>query len=98
MSHYNYIPKEVCQRALENWGKDRQMLQLFEELSELQKEVIKNMNRRTDNLDEIAEEAADVLIMMDQLLHIYGIADKVQEQAARKVQRLKGVLGMDTTC
>lgn len=84
-----YIPEDVCQKALETWGKERQMWQLMEEMAELQKEVVKNVNRRKDNLTDLTEEAADVMIMMEQLLYIYGIEDAVKKQAEFKVARLK---------
>ena len=60
----------------------------------LQKEVLKNMNRGADNLKELAEETADVLILLERLIHVYDMADLVEEQASFKVKRLKGYLGM----
>ena len=89
MKNYTYIPKDVCQKALETWGKNAQMLMALEEMSELQKEILKNINREKDNLKELAEETADVLIMLEQLLHIYNIHDEVKAQAEYKVNRLR---------
>ena len=95
MKNYRYIPKEVCQKAFETWGKKAQMMMALEEMSELQKEILKNINREKDNLKELAEETADVFIMLEQLVHIYGIEEDVKKQAEYKVGRVKGYLGME---
>jgi len=89
---YTYTSKEICEKTVQNWGRDSQLMMLLEEMSELQKEVLKNMNRGKDNVKEIAEETADVLIMLERLIYIYNIEDKVAEQAAFKVNRLKQYL------
>lgn len=61
----------------------------LEEMSELQKEICKNW-RGKDNYDEIAEEIADVEIMLDQLKMIYGISERqVLKFRNDKVIRLK---------
>ncbi len=91
---HQYAPENVCEKALKTWGKNAQMLQLLEEMSELQKEVIKNINRGQDNVAALAEEAADVMIMMEQLIYIYGIDEQVRQQAAYKINRLKKHLEM----
>ena len=55
--------KDLYERALRVWGKQQQMLQAIEEMSELTKEILKNVARGKDNLNELIEEAADVEIM-----------------------------------
>ena len=91
---YRYTSKEICQKAVDSWGRDSQLLMLLEEMSELQKEVLKNMNRGQDNLKELSEETADVLILLERLIHIYNMSEQVEAQAQFKVNRLKGYLGM----
>ena len=91
---YKYTTKEICQKTVDSWGRDSQLLMLLEEMSELQKEVLKNMNRHQDNLKELAEETADVLILLERLIHIYDMADAVDSAARFKVNRLKGYLNM----
>ena len=49
-----------------------QTMVAIEEMSELTKELVKQMRGR-DNKDAIAEEMADVEIMMCQLRLMYGI-------------------------
>ena len=78
--------EELYQRALRVWGKEPQMLQVIEEMSELIKEILKNVNRKKDNIDEIIEEAADVEIMLGQLKCCYDIADKVRAYKAEKLK------------
>lgn len=90
-----YVPDDVCKTAVETWGKTAQLLMLLEEMSELQKEVLKNMNRGQDNVREIAEETADVLIMLDQLVYIYGIQDLLKEMSTTKLNKLKRYLEND---
>ncbi len=90
-----YVPDDICKTAVETWGKTAQLLMLLEEMSELQKEVLKNMNRGQDNVREIAEETADVLIMLDQLVYIYGMQDLLTEMSATKLNKLKRYLEND---
>ena len=89
---YHYTSKEICKKTIDNWGRDSQLMLLLEEMSELQKEVLKNMNRNKDNIKEIAEETADVLIMLERLIYIYDIDDAVLKQVEFKVNRLKQYL------
>lgn len=62
------------------------MLMVVEEMSELTKEILKNVNRGKDNVAAIVEETADVEIMLEQLKENYGIADRV---AVCKAEKLK---------
>ena len=63
----------VLKRALHTWGEQAQMMMVVEEMSELMKEILKNVNRGKDNLAEIIEETADVEIMLEQLKENYQI-------------------------
>lgn len=84
----------ICQRALDTWGEEAQMLMVIEEMSELTKEILKNINRKKNNVDAIIEETADVEIMLEQLKANYDIAEKVEEYKQNKLklieQRLNG--------
>lgn len=64
-------------RALYTFGAEAQTLMVFEEFSELQKELCKH-SRGKENRMEIAEEIADVQIMLEQMILLYDCADKVQ--------------------
>ena len=64
---------EIIQQILNKYDKNQQVLQTVEEMSELTKELIKNINRNKDNETEIILEIADVQIMLMQLIEIYKI-------------------------
>lgn len=83
------MTNQICKRALDTWGKKSQMLMVVEEMSELMKEILKNINRDGDNLAEIIEETADVEIMLEQLKACYNIEDKVETYKAKKILRLE---------
>ncbi len=79
----------ILMAAIKTYGNDAQKKMALEEMSELQKEICKNW-RGKDNYDEIAEEIADVEIMLDQLKMIYGISERqVLKFRNDKVIRLK---------
>ncbi len=75
----------IYQRAIKLWGKEPQMLQVIEEMSELTKEIIKNINRQKDNVELLIEETADVEIMLEQLKCCYDIATQVEEYKKNKL-------------
>lgn len=78
----------IMLRAIEAWGEDSQMKMLLEEMSELQKEICKSW-RGANNVDHIAEEIADVEIMLDQLKLMTGSVDKVKTFREQKLRRLE---------
>ena len=80
--------------ALRKFGAEAQAIVTIEELSELQKEICKRF-RGADNLGAIAEEIADVTIMLEQLRLILDINDKVCREMDYKVRRLQKKLGME---
>ena len=67
---------------------------VFEEVAELQKEICK-LWRGRDNIQAIAEEVADVGIMLDQLKLILDITEDVQQFREKKITRLKERLGVE---
>lgn len=76
----------VLKRALETWGEQAQMLMVVEEMSELMKEILKNINRKKNNIDAIIEETADVEIMLEQLKENYQIVEKVEAYKKDKIK------------
>ena len=62
-----YQAKQIYQQALETYGGQLQTFVCMEEMSELQKELCK-YERGADNVHQIAEEIADVRIMLDQMV------------------------------
>ena len=78
----------LLQRAIAKWGEDAQMKMVLEEMSELQKEICK-LWRGKDNRDAIAEEVADVVIMLDQLELMLDIQYQVEQYRQKKLRRLQ---------
>ena len=84
---------ELYKRVLDKFG-DLQMVVAVEELSELQKEVCKAM-RGKFNKEHLAEEVADVKIMIDQIMLHYAIQESEvkqvrDEKLKRTEERFKG--------
>lgn len=79
---------EVLQRALDTYGSSMQIVVMMEEMSELQKELCKNLRGR-GSIEHIAEEIADVEIMLEQMKMLFLCADDVRDVRRRKVERLK---------
>lgn len=75
------------QSALSTWGQEAQITMVFEEMSELQKELCKHL-RGKDTTQGIAEEIADVEIMLCQMKLLFGIEHLVEERRGEKVTRL----------
>lgn len=83
--------KKVYQIAYEKYGIGAQIVIAVEEMSELTKEICK-ISRGQGNMSHLAEEIADVTIMMEQLRLMYDINDEVCDYMNAKVQRLQNRL------
>ncbi|OHW63104.1 hypothetical protein EUAN_08880 [Andreesenia angusta] len=79
---------EVYKLAMEKYGESHQMTVAVEELSELQKEVCK-YQRGENSKQEMAEEIADVEIMLEQMKQHFGFGSLVELYKQGKVNRLK---------
>ena len=82
----------IYDRALKDWGKNAQMLQVIEEMSELTKEILKNVNRGKNNLNELIEETADVEIMLEQLKYCLNINRQVEDYKEQKLLKIAAKL------
>ena len=80
--------RTIYRLALSTYGSEAQTLMMFEEMAELQKELCKHA-RGADNREAIAEEIADVKIMLEQMTILHNCKDMVEMQMKRKLQRLK---------
>ena len=78
---------EIYKAALGKWGPEAQTLMVFEEMSELQKELCKAA-RGKDNKEAIAEEIADVYIMLRQMILLHDCAEEVESYKTQKLERL----------
>lgn len=79
----------IFEKAIETYGADLQKQVAIEEMAELTKEICKDF-RGVGNREHIAEEIADVLIMMSQLEIIYDIKTKeLMDMTDNKIKRLE---------
>lgn len=81
--------------ALRCYGGNAQITIVFEEMAELQNVLCKFLRGRVDGntIANIAEEIADVGIMLDQMAVEFDVEDAVVERRAAKVRRRRTWLG-----
>lgn len=77
---------EACQTIANFYGDNSQMYMAIEEMSELTKEICK-YKRLPNNYDKIADEIADVKIMLEQLEYIFGVSREVEDRVNYKLDR-----------
>ena len=90
----NTIPystrREVYKQAQRQFGITNQTVVGIEELSELAKELCKFIRYpHSTEFPRLAEEMADVTIMLEQLKQFYGLDDEVDSWVDFKVSRLQ---------
>lgn len=92
------VPASICVWAIKMFGEDAQTDMVIEEMAELTKALLKLRRKRRSGIGydepelvDVAEETADVLIMLVQLLRIYGsdFAELVEVNVDEKIKRLK---------
>ena len=89
----NELQKSVIENALDKWGSMSELVVTIEELSELQKEVTKQI-RNEGKMENLVEEMADVYIVMEYLKLIFAINDEdIKTEIAFKIDRLMSRLG-----
>lgn len=85
--------RKVYKDALDTWGAEAQTKMLFEEIGELMQAVckasrVKNWDQRMKVWHNIAEEIADVKIMLDQMEILFDVEDAVEACKEEKIARL----------
>lgn len=85
---------DILKAALDKWGAGAQTVMVFEEMSELQKELCKH-SRGANNVDNIAEEIADVQIMLEQMMILHDCKEAVDYWKEFKIRRLSERLTHD---
>ena len=86
--------RQILGRAVSFYGSEIQRVVAIEELSELQKELCKSLRGQTDR-QHIAEEIADVQIMLEQMMTLYELHYDVVAWRWKKVDRLRNRLARD---
>ena len=77
------VREKILRTAIEKYGRGAQRDKAIEELSELIRALA-----RADDPENVAEEMADVRIMLDQLEIIFGNGQKVARWEIMKLRRL----------
>lgn len=80
--------KKVFAKALEQYGEVPQINMVFEEMSELQKELCKHL-RGQGNENHIAEEIADVEIVLEQMKLLFNCTTLTHYYRQKKIHRLE---------
>lgn len=81
--------KEILKEAIKHYGAQMQVNVAIEEMSELTKELCKSV-RNNANYANIAEEIADVTIMLEQLKIIFALSPKaIEDIKDYKLRRLE---------
>jgi hypothetical protein len=83
--------RSVFEKAIYRYGPAAQKDKLLEEMAELTLEILHHRIGRGD-IRHIAEELADVRIMLDQAEIIFRCADQAADWRQRKVERLAAKL------
>ena len=79
---------EIYRAALDTFGTEAQTKMLFEEMGELMSAICKH-SRGRDKVSHIAEEIADVHIMLDQMAVLFDCEAEVERQKRYKLKRLE---------
>jgi hypothetical protein len=99
---------EVLQECIDTYGADKQIDQTIKELSELTKALLKHRQLEGENVNptsaadlvkartDILERTADVIIMLTQIIMIFGDRDFVERIIESKVYRRKKCLRKET--
>ena len=88
----NSIYQSILYTAINEFGADAQIKMMFEEMSELQHALCKHL-RGKNNEDNIAEEIADVQIMLDQMIILFECEQKAKMYYSEKIKRLADNIG-----
>ena len=75
-------------KATDHFGATNQMVKAIEEMSELQKELSKNL-LGAENQEAIREEIADCIIMLEQMAYLFDVNNGIDKIKKAKIERLK---------
>lgn len=78
--------QKIYEEAIDFFGETSQKIMVIEEMSELTKELCKELRHR-GNVEQIADELADVEITLAQIKMIYNIHQMVEEHKYFKLNR-----------
>lgn len=88
--------EKICREALDEYGEFSQQLKAIEELSELQRALVRDIAGDGEDAERnVCEEIADVEIMLVQLRHIFD-KDEIEDWKDSKLERLARMVGIET--
>ena len=92
----------ICRKAVETFGVDLQQMVAMEELGELIQAISKiarwecsqseDLEILLEYIDNLAEEIADVEIMLEQLKQCHGCHIQVNDHKRKKLDKLKSMV------
>ena len=82
--------KQLLIRALERYGVDNQLMLMQEELAEAITAISHFRRKRQNGMSEVAEELADVSIVLDQLKNVFG--EEIELWREKKLNKLRSRL------
>ena len=77
----------IAIKACEEFGSKHQIAKAIEEMAELSKELAKDLNDN-GNEDNIREEIADVMIMMEQMVYLFDVKNEIAKWRENKLFKL----------
>ena len=85
---------EEIEQITNHYSKEQQVLQTIEEMAELTKELLKNINRGKNNNKDILDELVDVYVMLEQIQSYYHftddeITDGMRKKIKRQIRRIQ---------
>ena len=82
--------EEIYSGAIKHWGMELQIGMLMEEIGELMVVINRFRRGRIQDHNKIAEEMADVIIMIEQIAYLFKIDEKIiEEWKSVKLDKLK---------
>lgn len=82
----------LYQRCVNKWGELAQVHMAVEEASEFIQACTKAMRRWDRNKEGLAEEIADLRLMLDQMEYIYDLGPAIADWRLKKIDRLEKLL------
>lgn len=79
----------VLKKASKKYGTFKQLMTTQEELSELIRAISRYLAERDVDETEIIDEIADSVIMIEQVVYMFGLKDRVRERIKYKLKRVE---------
>lgn len=88
------MQNKICKKAIEKFGKDKQLDMAIEEMSELIKAIVKYRRYNWNKVWELKmiDEMVDVEIMLEQLKQMLTNRDEFELQKLQKLKRLETII------